>query len=268
VVVISIAMQTMNQQCNALGAINGIFFHACVTPDKVIKALAHMGISISPYAINTAVKSLSRGSIEAIAALGETLTAVFAFDNFEIKLHTVTPTIDKPSQDLVHLTSGDIFALDHGVTADDLRCSRVLWDCSPLNPNRSEILPTRSFLELLLLHPEAPHMGNLSQRARFNAWKFVHDITHFGPPYFRQFAPLVHKPDPIECIPVTKLHHRPTRTMEVNNSTVDGNIEAIENLCAQAGLGDPTDVHAYGDEVDISEFVVLCHGDLGTLERV
>ncbi|KAH9842506.1 uncharacterized protein C8Q71DRAFT_827213 [Rhodofomes roseus] len=224
VVILSIIMQTINQQCNALGAINGLFFHACVTPDKVIKALAHMGVSISPYTINNAVKSLSRQSVEAISALGESLISAFAYDNFELKLHTVTPTIENPGGDLVHLTSGDVFQLDHGVTREDLRCSAELWATSPRNPD---------------------------------------------------FAGAIGRPEPVECIPVKKLQHHPARTMEVNNSTVDGNISAIESLCAQAGLGCPTEIRRDGASAkeprsvtDISDYVVLFHGDLGTMERV
>ena len=261
-------MQTVNQQCNALGAVNGLFFHACVTPDKVIKSLAHMGISISPYAINNAVKSLSEGSLEAIAELGESLTAAFAFDNFEIKFHTSTPTIDKPAQELAHLISGDVFALEHGVTADDLRCSQELWECNPDNANRTITPPQHSFLDLLALHPEQPHASGLSTRARFHAWKFVYDLVNFGPPYFRRFSSQIGKPEAIECIPVKKLVHLPMRTMKFNNSTVDGNIDALQGLCTQGNLGDPKDRAVPGGNVDISEHVVLFHGDLGTIERV
>ncbi|KZT00068.1 uncharacterized protein LAESUDRAFT_666920 [Laetiporus sulphureus 93-53] len=59
VIILSIMMHSLSQHCNALAVVNGIFFHACNTPRKVIKALAHMGISISPNAIDNAVRSLS-----------------------------------------------------------------------------------------------------------------------------------------------------------------------------------------------------------------
>jgi len=44
---ISIMMQGTNQKCNTLKSVFGIFLHSCNTPQKVIDALAHMGISIS-----------------------------------------------------------------------------------------------------------------------------------------------------------------------------------------------------------------------------
>ncbi|KAI0725875.1 hypothetical protein C8Q72DRAFT_784779 [Fomitopsis betulina] len=100
-VILSLVMQTLNQQCNALGAMNSVFFHACVVPDKTLKALTHMGVSVSPDVINNAVKSLSRESAMSIMKLGQSLTAAFAFDNFELKLHTNTLTIEKPGTERV-----------------------------------------------------------------------------------------------------------------------------------------------------------------------
>lgn len=76
----------------------------------------------------------------------------------------------------------------------------------------------------------------------------------------------------MECIPVTKMHQVPARAMDINQSTVKGNIEALEDLADQAGVGDPNDVDNIAnwekDVLDMSEYVVLIHGDLGTMERV
>jgi hypothetical protein len=44
---ISIMMQSRNNKSNALESVFGIFLHSTNTPEKVIQALAHMGISIS-----------------------------------------------------------------------------------------------------------------------------------------------------------------------------------------------------------------------------
>lgn len=200
--------------------------------------------------------------------LSQSLTAAFAFNNFELKLHTNTPTIEKPGSNLKHLTSGNIFQLDHSVTAEDLCCSQQLWATSLLNPAASVTPHPRGFKDLLLLHPETPHASRLSRHGHYNTWKFVYNLTHFGPTYFCQFIKEIGRPDPVKCIPVTKLQHFPAQTMDINNSTVDGNIEAIQQLCAQAGIGDPTAIYATGDETDIAEYVVLFHGDLGTMERV
>jgi hypothetical protein len=57
--------------------------------------------------------------------------------------------------------------------------------------------------------------------------------------------------------------------MKIKQSSVDGNIEVMENLLQQGGLGDPTDPGfcANGD-VDMSEFVLFVHRDLLTKERL
>jgi len=51
-------LQGMNQKCNQLEAVCGIFPHSCNTPEKVIDTLAHMGISISIDSIYNAIHSL------------------------------------------------------------------------------------------------------------------------------------------------------------------------------------------------------------------
>jgi hypothetical protein len=58
--------------------------------------------------------------------------------------------------------------------------------------------------------------------------------------------------------------------MEVNNSTVSGNIQAIDNLLEQGGILNPDEIadEEYNPEFDVTEFIVLMHGDLGTGERI
>ncbi|KAH9929412.1 uncharacterized protein B0H18DRAFT_1209856, partial [Fomitopsis serialis] len=271
VVILSVIMHSLNQQCNAFAAVNAIFFHSCNTPDKVIKALAHMGISISPSSINNAVHSLSRESARNVRQLGQSLRAMLAYDNCELTLRTMTPTIEKSGDRLVHLTSGLIIKLEHGVQPDDLRCSRRLWETSWLNPSvlYSPTPPPRySYENLLTLHPDPPHPSGLSRSARFTAWLFLDALFRHGPEYFRQFIPLLPNPEAVELIPVVKLTYHPVRCMDINQSKVDGNIQAIADLLKQAGIGDPEATEADEDIVDISEHVVLVHGDLGTAERV
>ena len=112
-------MQALNQRCNALTVINGIFLHSCNTSEKAIQALAHMGVSISSYTINNAVRSLSQHSAAEIHALGRTLLAGYAYDNFDVAINTMTPTVEKSTESLLHLTSGLVLQLDHGVSTDD-----------------------------------------------------------------------------------------------------------------------------------------------------
>ncbi|KAJ7582032.1 hypothetical protein C8J56DRAFT_793049 [Mycena floridula] len=57
--------------------------------------------------------------------------------------------------------------------------------------------------------------------------------------------------------------------MKIKQSTTDGNIQVIDELHEQGGIGEPGDVGfivAY--DVDISEWVLIAHGDLLTKERL
>lgn len=68
----------------------------------------------------------------------------------------------------------------------------------------------------------------------------------------------------------TKTRQAPAQAMDVNQSSVDGNIQALYTLFQQLGIGDPNDKddHAQADRRDIGDHVVLIHGDLATCERV
>lgn len=74
----------------------------------------------------------------------------------------------------------------------------------------------------------------------------------------------------LEHIPVTKMPIIAASAMDVNNSTVSGNIQAIENLLAQGGIIDPNEINDCDrdDIPDVSDFVILFHGNLGTGERI
>ncbi|KAG1846699.1 hypothetical protein C8R48DRAFT_750575 [Suillus tomentosus] len=274
VVLISIMLQSSNQKCNALQSIYGIFLHSCNTPQRVIHALARMGISTSPATILNAIRSLSHESITRIQAMGQTLLVGYVYDNFDVDFKTSAPTYEKRSVDtLTHLTSGMLVKLDHGVTLDDLRCSQQLWDMSPINPaNDAPTLPPRGCLDLMKLHPETAHSSGLSRREQWNAYKFLTDLIQYGPEYFRQFKVSLRCPEAVDKIPLAKMTWQPARAMDINQSKVAGNIQAIAELLDQGGVGDPTEpvrgTALTMDVVDMREYVILCHGDLGTAERV
>ena len=278
VVIISIMMQSTNQKCNALESVFGIFLHSTNTPEKVISALAHMGLSISVDAINKAVHLLSHETFHTLRAMGRSLLVAYAYDNFDIDFRRSVPTIEKTGDTLEHLTSGDLIMLEHGVTLEDLRCSDELWQKSPLNPKvpQDGLSPPHTCADLLTLHPETDHPSGLTRRERFNAWKFRQDMVHYGPVYLRRFIKDLGEPEAIDQIPVVKMRHTPARSMDINQSKVSGNISVIPELLQQGGVGDPAEELRLGeylssqetDTVDITKFVALFFGDLETFERV
>jgi hypothetical protein len=268
-------MQSTNQKCNALKSVFGIFLHSCNTPQKVIQALAHMGLSISVDSINSAIMSLSLKSFITLREMGQTLLVGYAYDNFDINFKTNVPNIEKAGDTLTHLTSGTLIYLDHGVTGQDLRCSQELWEKSRLNPavDTSKLPPKKTVDDLINLHPETDHPSSLTRRERFNSWKFRSDLYNYGPEYFRKFKKTLGLPEWIEKIPVKKMRHAPARSMDINQSKVSGNLRAIPDLRGQGGVGDPKeDANNIGDWdpdiVDIQAFVLLFWGDLGTAERI
>jgi uncharacterized protein DUF6589 len=263
-------MQSSNLKTNALESIIGIFLHSCGTPEKVIETLAHLRISISLNAIHNAITSLSVESANAIRKLGQSLLAVYAYDNFDVDLKSAIPTTEKFLDTLKHLTSALLFPLQHGVTKKDMECSDELWQKSRLNPlvNPSDLPTEKTWKDLLTLHPEFDHPSGLTRRERYNAWKFLHDLCHYGPEYFAQFHAKLTEPEVIEQIPLLKTPIISARAMEFSNSTVSGNISTIKNLAEQGGVGDPDDPEQQYNVADLSKHVVLFHGDLGTGDRI
>jgi hypothetical protein len=172
---------------------------------------------------------------------------------------------------LEHLTSGTLIMLEHGVKTDDLKCSEELWKKSHLNPKVDpKSLPApRTCKDLEELHPEPNHPSGLTRRERFNAWQFRHDLIHNGLSHFGQFLSKLGQPEAIEQIPIVKMHQAPARSMDINQSKVSGNISAIPDLLKQGGIEDPTEKAADKSGIkDISKYVVIFFGDLGTFERV
>src|SRR5882762_9868670 len=106
---ISIMMQGTNQKYNTLESVFGIFLHSCNTPQKVIDALAHMGITVSHNAVHDAIHSLSLETYETLRNMGQTLLVAYAYNNFDIDFKTHVPTVEAKSHDtLTHLTSATL----------------------------------------------------------------------------------------------------------------------------------------------------------------
>ncbi|KAF9230944.1 hypothetical protein BU15DRAFT_83000 [Melanogaster broomeanus] len=277
-VISSILMQGINQKSNALQSILGFFLQSAHVPQKVINTLAHLGISISTDAINLAVRSLSAESQNLLRDLGRSVLASYAYNNFDVDLKSQVPTAEKLNDSLKHLTSGLLFPLVHGTTTNDLKCSEELWKKSVLNPyvEGHNIPRKHSCRDLLNLHREGSNDLNLSRRDKFNTWIFLHDLCTYGPEYLHQFQSMLQEPEAIEQIPLVKTPIYAARAMDINNSTVSGNIQAVIELLQQGGITDPAAPSTVRDDIgeedldspDFSEHVVLVHSDLGTGEHL
>ncbi|KAH8980614.1 hypothetical protein EDB92DRAFT_1805677 [Lactarius akahatsu] len=105
-----------------------------------------------------------------------------------------------------------------------------------------------------------------SLRCKAFAWHICEILINHGQ-YFGYLSNKLAMPEIVLRIPVSKTEQVPMRSMKIKQSSVDRNIKVMENLLCQGGLGDPTepDFESNGD-VDISDFVLLVHGDLLTKE--
>ncbi|KIL59611.1 hypothetical protein M378DRAFT_14729 [Amanita muscaria Koide BX008] len=263
-VIVSMLMQGANRKANTFASIFGIFLHSCRTPQRVIIALQRMGLCIGRTTIHSAINSLLINTSEKLLELGKTGCIALAYDNFDVDLKTSTPVVEKTGDSLRHLTSGLMFVLQHGVKSEDLRFSDYLWQRSEYNPvNIGKPLSRKTYYDLLELCHEDGDADIEDSREIFNTWVFLRDLVEHVDG-FDNLRTQLKEPDVIEQIPVAKTDIYPAYAMDVNNSTVSGNIQAIELLMAQVGYGSPDDE----DAIDIGESVMLIHGDLGTGERI
>ena len=215
---------------------------------------------------------MSAKTIQRLATLGMTL--LWAYDNFDVLLKSLTTTLENNIDPLKHLTSALVFPFQHGVVPEDLRVSEELWRSDPFNDKSAtstkftkwdmwtKISPR--YHELLISRVEEAPVND--RHHEFRVWLFLRDLIDHGPKYFQKFRGELLPPTPIgEPIPVAKTEVIPLQSMDVSNSTVAGNIDTIVKLLEQTGLGDyelpiPT--------VSLDQQILLFHGDLGTGDRI
>ncbi|KAI0258004.1 hypothetical protein BC834DRAFT_837151, partial [Gloeopeniophorella convolvens] len=280
--IMSVLMQSTNQKCNSMASLIGLFCHSTSTPELVVEMLAHTGLSISSTAVHNIVNSLSKDAHMQLRKLASTRLASFVYDNFDMDFKSWSHTADKPGSTLIHATSAFAFPLQHGVTPDDLKHVEVLWSNSPLNPSipDSAKRAPRSWLDAMdakysARGPRAtvpntippPNVSNPAQGLAVGkhtlAWHFRSALVNHCPG-FEHFRNVLGSPDEVMQIPVVKTPTVPCRAMDIDQSTNDGQADIIENLFEQANIGAPEDSPK---ALDITEHVILFHGDLGTGER-
>ncbi|KAI0702312.1 hypothetical protein BC835DRAFT_1411137 [Cytidiella melzeri] len=227
------ALLLINQQCNALAAVMGMFFHSTSTPELVVEVFAHAGLSLSLTTVHKMVNSLSKSA------------------NDELRERAKTKIL---ADTLKHATSALAFPLEHDVTPEDLECCTALWNTNRLNPDipREQHCSIHSWMSLITSpSPDRRDVRSASLRGIFATLSSC--IARFSSGFVNIWLP-----ETIEQIP-----SRPP--MDINQSTADGQAEILESLFVQANIGDPTDTP---NVEDIHEYVVLVHGDLGTGERL
>lgn len=118
------------------------------------------------------------------------------------------------------------------------------------------------YQSLVVSTPSSP----LPRHTEFKVWVLLHNLVESGSDYFKSFHNILQYPEPIEeRIPVKKTEIIPVQSMDIPNSTVEGNITTIEKLLEQTGLAELQDER---QTIDVDPYIILFHGDLGTGERL
>lgn len=267
-----IILNTRNRNCNAFQVAVGVYLHSTNTPDKVISTLHHAGLSISQASISRAIRSLSAESLSSLSALGKDLLIAYAYDNFDVLLKASKPTVENNIDPLKHLTSGLVFTLQHGVQPEDLRVSANLWEKYQYNDTSQSAHKVTRLQMWTALVPRynalaaASTTTPLSRNTEFKVYLLLHDLIEHGPDYFKNFHNMLQYPEPIEeRIPINKTEIIPVQSMDISNSTVEGNIKTIEKLLDQTGLAQ---LQEEQHTVKIDPYIIMFHGDLGTGERI
>jgi len=268
----NIILNTRNRTCNAFQVAIGVYLHSANTPDKVVSTLHHAGLCISQASISRAIRSLSAEALESLSLLGGNLLVTYAYDNFDVLLKPLVPTVEDNTDPLKHLTSGLVFPLQHGVRPEDLRASDELWEKYEFNDmSESAHKVTRADMWKKLIPRYTSlvtptHISLLSRHTEFRVWILLRDLIEFGPDFLQSFKDILRYPEPIEeRIPIKKTRSIPVQSMDIPNSTVKGNISTIERLLEQTGRAP---LEEEQDTVNLDPYVVLFHGDLGTGERI
>ena len=100
-----------------------IFLHAAGAPETVHELMSSMGLATSVMTMNKAVNSLSREAGTVIRTNGQQFNMIYAFDNVDINLRQLVPTVENPSDIMIlaHLTTATSMPL-HCITANELKC--------------------------------------------------------------------------------------------------------------------------------------------------
>jgi hypothetical protein len=258
-------MQSTNQKCNSLQALVGIFLQSCHISEQARNFLGHLGISVSATTINQAMKNLSREAYRDMQRLGSTFLTSYAYDNLDVDLPHITPSIETATKDtLVHLTTASMFPLHHITTKADLDFSDRLRELK-INPPIPSTIP-----DILMNLPPAFNQLDSKKQSiqdRFNTWKFLADLVLYGPSQFARHKDKLGEPEEIECIPLTKTKQTPLRASRTGPSTPAKNATVLEEFFRQANVGEGklTSLSSLtSNPIDPENNVILVHGDLLT----
>jgi len=224
-----------------------------------------------------AINNLSREAEEWVKTEGQQQLTLYAYDNLDIDLKHVTPTLENAQDTLTHLTSVTILPLCHGVTLEDLDCAETVWKNLSNNIDNGQVRLNITLRQLLSIHPDdKSHLSGLTACWQcFNAWKFICDLVDHGPKYFHQFRGRTEELKLLKevySISVMKTTQIPMCMRDIKPSSPAENNQALQNMYHQAGLTEDSvekDLAPdLGNEAAALPRVLLIFGDLLTGQHI
>ena len=201
-----------------------------------------------------------------IEAAGSSRACTMVYDNLVVDFGSPAQSaVDKSNQSLHHFTTSTY--INHCYDVEDLRCADEVRKTDPYNDQDGDSKEYGFDLTDLLEIPSVIDDHGLTGHQRFFAWALRKTLCEHGPAFFRTFRKELGAPDVVRQIPVCKTEQIPVKAMKLDNSTVSGNIDAMEGIQQQGGLKKKDPEHPTL-LTDVPEYVQLVCGDLGTAERI
>ncbi|KAG1859548.1 hypothetical protein DFJ58DRAFT_726268 [Suillus subalutaceus] len=161
---------------------------------------------------------------------------------------------------------------DDEIDNDEISNAQLeLWKHDSLNLEATD--PASESIDILQLHKDDTYNKKIDGSkcsAHLEAFTWhIRRILVEDSGLFDHYRERLGSPDVVLQIPLQKTNQIPCQVMKIKQSTTDGNMEVMENLLKQGGIGDPKDdsfdpVH----DVDMSEYVLFIHDDLLTKEQL
>lgn len=259
-----------NQKCNAFATNMGLFLHASGTSQRAMHTMSQLGLSTSSKTVDRTVNSLSQKAFKAIRAAAQSLQYMMVYDNLVIDFGTPgQSTVDKSQRSLWNLTTGTY--INHHYNPEDLRFAEYMRKHDRHNDEEDHSSETqRGYEDLVELSSGSVDINGLNLHLRFFAWVLRDVLCTHGPLFFRMFRSRVGLPEAVEQLPIRKTDQVPVQAMQHDNSKTSGNISAIQDMLEQGGIKrhSPNEDPVPGEPPNLSEYVLIVSGDLGTGERV
>jgi hypothetical protein len=193
-----------------------------------------------------------------------TLATVFAYNNLDIHFKSLEPTVEHPSS-FISATSATAIPLFGVANPEAFWSLQHYWEKDPKNPS-----PSAQPIKINLDNLSAFHLHSLSRKALGQklspllanyAWHICDILIWWGEH--------LGQPTTVNQIPLHQTMQILSWSMNIKELTPDGNVEVLESPLHQGGIGEPEDKKFDAEnDVDMSEHILLIHGDLLTKEQL